>query len=101
LAGVVTGGILACATFCAFWFMNMVRVNAFLPELTGRDDWKNMMRRFNDSGFGSLRLFVNWDYLKGAPLIIGVASVIGAIMGAVGGAIGRVTAKRTLVLSKG
>jgi hypothetical protein len=38
-----------------------VRVNLFLAELTARADWQNMMRRFDSSGFDSLRLFVNVD----------------------------------------
>jgi hypothetical protein len=42
----------------------------------------------------SLRLFVNLDYLKGAPLKIGVASAIGAVMGAIGGGLGRLTLRR-------
>lgn len=93
LAGVATGCVLAFATFCTFSIMNMVRVNAFLPELTARDDWQDMMRRFNRSGSGSLRLIINWDYLKGTPLKIGVASLIGAVLGVVGGTIGRFATK--------
>jgi hypothetical protein len=53
-----------------------------------------MMRRFRASEFDSLRLFVNLDYLKGAPFKIGVASVVGAVMGLVGGAIGRLRSAR-------
>jgi hypothetical protein len=100
LAGIVTGCVLAFATFSAFYVMNMVRVNTFLTELTARDDWQNMMRKFHGSGFESLRLFINWDYLKGAPFKIGVASFIGAVMGAVGGTVGHLMEKRP-VLSKG
>ena len=48
-----------------------------------------MMQRFRASEFDSLRLFVNVDYLKGAPFKVGVACVIGAVMGLVGGTIGR------------
>ena len=64
-------------------------MNLFLAELTGRADWQNMMQRFRASEFDSLRLFVNLEYLKGAPFKIGVASVIGAVMGLIGGTIGR------------
>jgi hypothetical protein len=39
-------------------------------------------RGFNS---GSLRAFVNYDYMVDAPLKIGVASVIGASTGLVGG----------------
>ena len=72
-----------------FYLFNMVRVNVFLEELTERADWHDVLRRFRISGFSSLRLFVNIDYLKGAPFKIGVASVIGLVMGLVGGTLGR------------
>jgi hypothetical protein len=94
VTGVTTGFVVAFGTFCIFYVVNLLRVNLFLPELTGRADWQNIMLRFSASGFDSLRLFVNVDYLKGAPLKIGVASVIGAVMGLVGGTVGRVTSAR-------
>jgi hypothetical protein len=87
--GVTTGLVVAFGTFCIFYVLNLLRVNLFLAELTGRADWQNMTQRFRASEFDSLRLFVNVDYLKGAPFKIGVASVIGAVMGLVGGTIGR------------
>jgi hypothetical protein len=55
-----------------------------------------MMRRVQASGFDSLRLFINRDYLKGAPLKIATASAIGTIMGAVGGFVGRLPSKPTI-----
>jgi hypothetical protein len=73
---------------CVFVVLNLLRVNLFLDELTGRADWQNMMLRFRESGFDDLRWFVNVHYLKDAPFKIGVASVIGAVMGLVGGTIG-------------
>ena len=88
-SGVTTGIAVAFGTFCVFDILVLLRVNLFLNELTGRADWQNMMARFRSSDFDSLRLFVNLDYLKGAPLIIGVASAIGAVMGAIGGLLGR------------
>lgn len=101
LAGVLTGGILAGVTFCTFSLMNMVRVNVFLSELTARDDWRDMVRRFNRSGYHSLRLFINWDYIKGMPLKIGVASIVGAVLGIIGGTIGRLTVSQSHVSSQG
>jgi hypothetical protein len=89
--GVTTGCVVAFGTFCVFCVFNLLRVNLFLAELTGRTDWHNMMQRFQASGFDSLRVFVNREYLKGAPFKIGVASVIGAVMGLVGGTVGRLT----------
>jgi hypothetical protein len=86
-AGVSTGFAVAFATFCVFDLLVLLRVNLFLSELANRDDWQNMVQRFRASEFDSLRLFVNLDYLKGAPLKIGVASAIGAVMGMIGGSI--------------
>jgi hypothetical protein len=89
LSGVATGLVVAFATFCVFEVLNLVRVNLFLYDLTGRADWQRMMTRFRASQFDSLRGFVTLDYIKDAPLKIGAASVIGAVMGAVGGSLGR------------
>jgi hypothetical protein len=98
--GVTTGFIVAFGTFCVFYVLNLLRVNLFLAELTGRADWQNMMRRFRGSDFDSLRSFVNVDYLKGAPLKIGVASLIGAVMGLIGGTIGRWKSAQVLSWSR-
>jgi len=92
--GITTGFVVAFGTFCVFYVLNLVRVNLFLDELTGRADWQNMMQRFRSSEFASLRSFINVDYVKGAPFKIGVASVIGAVMGLVGGTIGRSMSSR-------
>ena len=89
LSGVTAGIAIAFSTFCVFDVLVLLRVNLFLNELTGRPDWQNMMMRFRASDFESLRLFVNLDYVKGAPLKIGVASAVGALMGAIGGSLGR------------
>jgi hypothetical protein len=89
LSGVTTGLTGAFATFCVFDLFILLRVNLFLNELTGRADWQNMMMRFWASDFDSLRLFVNLDYVKGAPLKLGVSCAIGAVMGGIGGFAGR------------
>jgi hypothetical protein len=92
--GINAGFVVAFGTFCIFYVFNLLRVNLFLAELTGRADWQNMMQRFRASEFDSLRWFINVDYLKGAPFKIGVASVVGAVMGLVGGTIGRLRSGR-------
>jgi hypothetical protein len=81
--------VVAFATFCVFDVMNLLRVNLFLGELTERADWQSMMRRFNASGSGNLRSYVTLEYIKDAPLKIGVATVIGTVMGVIGGSAGR------------
>ena len=91
LSGVTTGMLVAFATFCIYDALVLLRVNLFLNDLTGRADWQNMMIRFQASGFDSLRLFVNLDYVKGAPLKITVASMVGAVMGTIGGSLGRLS----------
>lgn len=91
LTGVLTGTAIAFATFCVYDLLVLARVNLFLTELTGRSDWQYLMKRFDASGFESLRLFVSLENIKGAPLKIGVASLIGAIMGLFGGSLGRWT----------
>jgi len=96
LSGVTTGMAVAFATFCVFDVLVLLRVNLFLNELTGRADWQNIVMRFRASDFDSLRLFVNLDYVKGAPLKIGLASAVGAVMGAFGGSLGRLRHGRTV-----
>lgn len=98
LYGVTAGTLVAFATFCVFDLLIIVRVNLFLNELTGRADWQNLMARFQTSGFDSLRLFVNLDYIKGAPLKIGAASVIGTMMGVIGGFVGRLPTRPTIAM---
>jgi hypothetical protein len=96
LSGVTTGLCVAFATFCVFDALVLLRVNLFLGELTGRDDWQSMLRRFHTSSFESLRLFINLDYIKDAPLKIATASAIGGIMGIIGGFVGRLPNRPTM-----
>jgi hypothetical protein len=78
-------------TFAVFYLANLVRVNLFLEALRGRDDWQNMVGRFGSSGFRTLPAFVNYDYLKGAPFKIAVATFIGAALALFGGLMARVS----------
>jgi hypothetical protein len=89
--GVITGAVVAFATFCIYDLLVVLRVNLFLARLTERADWQNLMSQFRASGYESLRTFVNIENIKGAPLKIGVASAIGTVMGLIGGALGRLT----------
>jgi hypothetical protein len=92
LSGVVTGAVVAFATFCAFVVLNLIRVNLFLDQLTDRADWQNIVARFHASEGGSLRVFVTLDYVMAVPLKISAACVVGAAMGAVGAALARLRA---------
>jgi hypothetical protein len=91
---VKAGLTVACVTFTIFYVANFVRVNVFLETLRLRADWQNMVSRFETSGWGSLRAFINYDYLKGAPFKIGVAGAIGAGTGLLGGLLAHITRQR-------
>jgi hypothetical protein len=89
--GIKTGTVVAFATFCVLDLMVILRANVFLNELRGRSDWRALMARFQESGFDSLRAYINYHYLSQAPFKILVASAIGACMGVLGGSAGRFT----------
>ncbi|PYR95544.1 MAG: hypothetical protein DMF84_00375 [Acidobacteria bacterium] len=86
--GVKVGATVAFVTFLVFNLAVILRVNLFLDALTERSDWRNLVLRFQASGFESLRTYANYAYLTGAPFKILVASVIGAGTGLVGGFVG-------------
>jgi hypothetical protein len=88
-SGVATGIVIAFATFVMFNLIAMLRVNVFLYELAGREDWQNMMMRFRQSGSESLRLFVNLDYAKQTPLKLAAFCAIGGLTGMLGGSLGQ------------
>ena len=88
LDGVKVGATLALVTFFVYVLTQFVRVNVFLNTLTQRSDWQNLVARFQSSGYESLRWYVNYVGLTGAPFKILVASIIGAATGMVGGVIG-------------
>lgn len=87
--GVKAGAAVAFVTFGVFILARIVVVNLLLDTLSQRSDWQNlMMVRFPASGFKSLRVYVNYEGVTGAPLKILVASTIGAVTGLIGGCFG-------------
>ena len=88
LDGVRIGATVAFVTFVVYVVTQFVRVNVFLDILTERSDWQNLMATFQNSGYVSLRRYVNYVGLTGAPFKILVASIIGAVTGLIGGALG-------------
>ena len=80
-----SGSIVALVTFAVFTILVGVRDNLLLEQLTARADWQNLMVRFRASTFRSLRLYVNYVGITGAPLKLLVATGIGAAMGLLGG----------------
>jgi hypothetical protein len=82
------GATVAFATFVVYVLAQFVRVNLFLDTISKRSDWQNLMANFQTSGYESLRSYVNYVGLKGAPFKILVASIIGASTGVIGGFFG-------------
>ena len=89
LDGVRAGAMIAFVTFVVYVLTQFIRVNVFLDTLTQRSDWQNLMARFHSSGYESLRSYVNYVGLAGAPFKILVASFIGAGTGLVGGVLAK------------
>jgi len=88
LDAVTVGAAVAFVTFVVYTFAVIVRVNLFLDTMSLRPDWQNLMGRFQASGFASLRVYANYEYVTGVPFKIFVASIIGAGTGLVGGSLG-------------
>jgi hypothetical protein len=86
-----TGAIVGLVTVLVFSFANLARVNLFLDSIQHRLDWQNMMVRFHDSGFDSLRTFVNYDFVTGFWSKVLVGALIGATVGLLAGAAARAT----------
>ena len=89
--GIKVGAIIAFVTFVVYDVTQFVRVNLFLDTLTRRSDWQNMMGSFKNSGSQSLRSYVNYVGLTGAPFKGLVASLIGATTGLIGGSLGKLS----------
>jgi hypothetical protein len=89
--GLMAGALVAFATFCVLDVLVIARNNVFLYELTARADWRNLMARYPDSGFDSLRAYINYHYVTQAPFKILVATIIGSCMGLIGGSLGHVS----------
>jgi hypothetical protein len=95
LDGVTVGAAVALVTFVVYTLVVIVRVNLFLDTMTRRPDWQNLMQRFQASGFESLRVYANYEYVTGAPFKLLVASMIGAGSGSIGGLLGSLGRRQT------
>jgi hypothetical protein len=67
----------------------LVRVNVFLDQIRDRDDWVNLVARYQSSTFTSFRAYANYEYAFSAPFLL----VFGALFGAAGGTIAAVIAR--------
>ena len=93
---VVAGMVICVGTLLMFGVANTIRVNVFLDEIKYRDDWRNLMARFRESGYTSLRAYVNRDHLTPLAGTIAIGSAVGAIVGACAGAFERVTRRSSV-----
>jgi len=65
----------------------IARVNLFLDVVQHRDDWQNLVARYHDSGFKSLRAYANYEYFKQTPILASIGAFAGLVSGAVGAAV--------------
>ena len=82
----VAGVLVGAATMTVFHLAAIIRVNLFLDQIRGRDDWQNLVARFHASGFTSLRAYANYTYISGTPIALALGAAAGAVSGALGGA---------------
>lgn len=95
----VMAGVFICVgTLVMFALGNTIRVNLFLDQIQYRDDWRNLMARFRESDYTSLRAFVNHDYLRPMLGTIVVGGAIGALIGAGAGLVEKLTRRPSLTL---
>jgi hypothetical protein len=90
---IFAGALAGLATMTVFDLTSILRVNIFLDQIRHRDDWINLVARFEASGFRSLRVYANWEYLRGTPVILLLGSIAGGFCGAVAGLISQVGGK--------
>jgi hypothetical protein len=81
----LSGAIVALVTFSVLTAIVITRVNLSVDLMSQRPDWRNLVARFEESGFDSFRLYVNYVYLTGTPFKLAVATAIGGAAGLVGG----------------
>jgi hypothetical protein len=91
---VKVGTIVGVATIVMFHTASIVRVNLFLNAIRHRDDWQNLVARYNQSGFRSLRAYANYEYATMTPMVIALGAIAGSISGVLGGLVNMV--RRTL-----
>jgi signal transduction histidine kinase len=85
----VAGALAGVATMAVINLTAILRVNIFLDEIRYRDDWINLVARFEASGSRSLREYANWEYVRATPMVLGLGAVAGGLCGAVAGVVNR------------
>lgn len=84
---VIAGVVVGAATMAVLHVSAIVRVNVFLDQIRDREDWVNLLSRFHASGYQSLRVYANYEYLRLSPLLLALGAVAGGLCGTVGGLI--------------
>ena len=87
IAGIIAG----VATMAVIDVTSILRVNLFLDEIRHRDDWTNLMARFEESGVQSLRVYANWEYVRATPIVLAFGAAAGGVCGAVAGVINQIS----------
>jgi hypothetical protein len=87
IAGIIAG----LATMAVIDLTSILRVNLFLDQIRHRDDWTNLMARFEESGVQSLRVYANWEYVRGTPIVLALGAAAGGVCGAVAGVINQLS----------
>jgi hypothetical protein len=77
------------ATMAVFDATSILRVNVFLDQIRYRDDWVNLVARFDASNAPNLRAYANWEYVRDTPFVLAIGVVAGALCGALAGVINR------------
>ena len=82
------GAILGIAALAVYELAAIVRVNVFLDTIQHRDDWRNLLSRYDQSGVHSLRMYANYEYaVMMTPILLAVGAIAGSISGAMGAVI--------------
>ena len=81
---VVAGMLLGAATLLALHVAAIARVVLFADTIRARDDWQNLILRYEHSGFATLRAYATYEYVRQTPLLLAIGAVAGTVSGAFG-----------------
>ena len=94
------GAIVAAISLGLFHLAAILRMNIFLDTVSQRSDWQELIMRFNQSGFESLRVYANYTYLRETGTILLVSALVGAVCGTFGGVVARAISRDRTRLSR-
>jgi len=97
---IVAGVLAGVVTMAVILVTSIVRVNVFLDEIQHRDDWVNLVARFEASGLQSLRSYANWEYVRGIPFGLALGALVGGLCGTVAGVINGISRPHHLLRTR-